>query len=310
MTRAKTILRLIKVFSIGIFSCFCVVSQAQQKMQFTQYMFNGVVINPAYAGAEGALSLTAIQRTQWSGVENAPNTQTFSAHSLFKKKQFGLGLTFVNDKIGVHNSKSVMTQYAYHLSVADHSYFSFGLQAGIYNLRSDYASLGSQAYDPQISDPVMTRTFFDLGAGFYFRSPRFHAGLSAPELIPKRFTFSDTLSVHLSKVNFFIFSKYRMTASSTIDIEPSVLVKYLDGVPVSFDINANMIYRKVLVFGLSFRQKESIDFLMRMQITSQLQIGYAYDHPIGVLSRVSNGSHELMVNYTFKDIRKRVISPR
>lgn len=286
-------------------------SQAQQKMQFTQYMFNGLVINPAYAGADEALSLTFLQRSQWSGVENAPNTQTFSGHTLFKKKHFGAGITIVNDKIGVHKNLSVLTNYAYHLRVAEKSYFSMGIQAGINNLKSDYASLISTANnDPKLYDPILSRTFFDFGAGVYFRSPRFHAGISVPELLPQQFTINDTLSVELSKMNFFFFSRYRITLNENVDLEPSGLIKYLSGVPVSFDANINMIYRKVLTLGLSYRRAESVDFLMKAQVTPQLQLGYAYDYPIGVISRLSSGSHELMVQYVFRYIQKNVASPR
>jgi type IX secretion system PorP/SprF family membrane protein len=284
---------------------------AQQKMQFTQYMFNGLVINPAYAGADEALSLTFIQRSQWSGVENAPSTQTLSAHTLFKKRHFGIGLTIVNDRIGVHKNLSVLTNYAYHLRVGEKSYLSMGFQAGINSLKSDYASLVSAANnDPKLYDPIMSRTFFDFGAGFYFRSPRFHFGVSAPELLPQQFTINDTLSVELSKTNFFIFSKYRMTLNENVDLEPAGLIKYLSGVPVSFDVNINLIYRKVLTLGLSYRKKESVDFLMKAQVSPQLQFGYAYDYPIGVISRLSNGSHELMVHYLFRYVQKNVTSPR
>jgi type IX secretion system PorP/SprF family membrane protein len=283
---------------------------AQQKTQFTQYMFNGIVINPAYAGADEALSITAVQRSQWTGLSNGPSTETLGAHSLFKKKKIGLGLTIVNDKIGVHSNQSVLSQYAYHLPTSKHSILSFGLQGGIYSLKSNYASLRNSENDPLIFDPVLSRTFFDAGAGIYFRSRRFHAGLSAPEIIPKRFFFNDTLSVSLSKANLFLFSKYRFKASKFVELEPSFLIKHLTGVPVSFDVNMNMIYREVLVLGLSYRKNESIDFLLKMQINRQLQIGYSYDHSIGVLQRIANGSHELCVNYVFRDIQQKVVSPR
>jgi type IX secretion system PorP/SprF family membrane protein len=284
---------------------------AQQKMQFTQYMFNGVVINPAYAGADEALSLTFIQRNQWSGIENAPTTQTFSAHSLIRKKHFGLGITLVNDKIGVHKNLSALTQYAYHIQVGQSGYISMGIQAGIYNLKSDYNSLINPANnDPQLYNPVRSQTFFDFGAGIYYRSERFDAGISVPELVPQHFTINDTLSVNLSKVNFFAFSKYRFTINDYIDLEPSTLFKYFEGVPLSYDVNLSMIYREVLTLGLSFRKDESIAFLLRALLTRQLRLGYSYDHPFGSVSRFSNGSHELMVNYVFRDVQKKFVSPR
>lgn len=284
---------------------------AQQKVQFTQYMFNGLVINPAYAGADEALSLTFIQRSQWTGVEKAPSTQTLTGHTLFRKKQVGLGLTLVNDRIGVHQNINALTSYAYHIRVGEKSYLSMGLQGGIKSFKSDYASLASSSNnDPAINSLILSKTYFDLAAGIYYRSPRLHIGISAPELIPQSYTINDTLSIRLSKANFFFFSKYKFTLSENYDLEPSVLIKYLDGVPLSYDVNLSMIYRKVLFLGFSYRKKESVDFILKAQVTKQLQIGYAYDYPIGVVSQLTNGSHELMVNYLFRYVQKNVISPR
>jgi type IX secretion system PorP/SprF family membrane protein len=284
---------------------------AQQKVQFSQYMFNTMLINPAYAGADEALSLTMLNRSQWRGVENSPVTQTLSAHTLFHKKQFGLGLTLVNDRIGIHRNLSAMSNYAYHLQVSRKSVVSFGLQAGVHSMRSDYASLATGTiYDPGILNGPVSRTFFDLGAGIYFRSPRLHAGISAPGLMPERMSFKDTLTVHLNRANYFLFARYRIVQSENIAYEPSVLLKYLHGLPVSYDVNLNLIYRKVLTLGLSYRKQESLDFLLKLQITPQLQLGYAYDHTIGNVSRISSGSHELMVQYVFRYVETKVSSPR
>lgn len=299
------------VFFIVLITTLSWDSSAQQKVQFTQYMFNGLVINPAYAGADEALSMTFIQRNQWAGVDNAPETQTLSAHTLFGKRRIGLGLTLINDKIGVHKSLNALTTYAYHLPVAEKSFLSMGLQVGINRRQSDYASLvGGATYDPRLNDVSITKTFLDFGMGIYFRSPKFHAGLSIPELIPGRLDVNDSVTIQLSKSPYFYFMKYRMRASDFIEIEPSVFLKYQAGLPMSFDVNANMIYRKVLTLGFSYRKDESIDFLFIAQITRQLQIGYSYDHPIGHVSMLSNGSHELMVQYVFRFMEKDITSPR
>jgi type IX secretion system PorP/SprF family membrane protein len=284
---------------------------AQQKMQYTQYMFNGLLLNPAYAGADDALSLTFINRNQWTKVENAPTTQTLTGHTLFKKKHIGLGLSIINDKLGVHKNLSAVTHYAYHLKTGVGSFLSFGIQAGVNNRKSDYASLvGYNSTDPKLYNPFITHTSLDFGAGLYFRSPKLHAGISAPELIPERITVNDSISIRLSKSNYFVFARYRIPVNDNIAIEPSVLFKYLHNVPLSFDINANMIYRKVLTMGLSYRKKESIDFLLKAQVTPQLQFGYSYDQSIGALSQLSNGSHEVMINYLFRFVEKNVTSPR
>jgi len=204
-----------------------------------------------------------------------------------------------------------LTNYAYHIKTGDKAYLSLGLQAGIHNRRSDYASLAGYAgNDPKLNNPFISYTAFDFGMGLYYRSKRFQAGISAPELLPERISINDTLSIQLSSVNYFIFSKYRIPVSENIDIEPSILIKYLTDIPISFDLNANLVFRKVFTAGLSYRKSESIDFLLKGQVTPQLQFGYSYDHPIGVISKLSNGSHELMINYIFKYEQQNVASPR
>jgi type IX secretion system PorP/SprF family membrane protein len=292
---------------LGFFSQYC---SAQQKVQFTQYMFNELIINPAYAGADEALSLTFINRNQWGSIENAPSTQTFSAHTLVKKKKFGVGLSVINDKIGVHKNLSALGDFAYHIQTGINSYLSMGVQAGMHNIRSNYAALTGATNDPKLSNLNVAETFFDFGAGVYFRSPKFHAGLSAPELVPKRISFNDSVSVKLSRTNLFLFSKYTFKVSENTDIEPTVLLKHLSGLPFSYDVTLSMIYRKVLSLGLSYRKDESVDFLIKAQITPQLQFGYAYDHTISNVSRLSNGSHEIMVHYLFRYVQTKVSSPR
>ncbi len=284
--------------------------QGQEKVQFTQYMFNGLVINPAYAGAEEALSLTFLQRNQWTDVDNAPTTQTLSAHTLVKKKKVGLGLTLVNDKIGIHKNLSVLTNYAYHIRTGSNSYLSMGVQAGLHSTRSDYASLVGASNDPKLNDLNIAQTFFDFGAGLYFRSKKFHIGLSAPELLPNKVSINDTVTVNLNRTNFFLFSKYRFPLGEKFELEPAMLLKYKPQLPVSYDITLSMIYRKVISAGFSYRKSESVDFLFRAQITPQLELGYAYDHTIDRVSVLSRGSHELMVHYLFRYSKSKVSSPR
>lgn len=301
------------LFTVMIFimlSCYSS-TFAQQRVQFTQYMFNGLILNPAYAGAHEALSLTFIQRSQWAGVDNAPTTQTLSAHTLFKKKHLGLGISIINDKIGVHRNQSALTNYAYHLRVGRQSYLSMGLLAGIHSRKSDYTSLvGTANNDPKLFNPLISHAYFDFGMGMYFRSPNFEMGISAPQLIPAMYSVNDTLSIQLSSANYFLLSKYRISVNDNVDLEPGLLIKYLANVPLSFDLNLNVIFHKVLTTGLSYRKSESIDFLLRAQVTPQLQFGYAYDYPIQEITKLSNGSHELMINYIFRYTRTNVSSPR
>ena len=284
-------------------------TKAQQLPQFTQFMYNNLVINPAYAGADGALSLTLLHRSQWTGVDQAPSTQSFSAHSLIRKKQIGLGLTVIRDEIGVHKNTNILTNYAYHLNVAEKTFLSFGLQVGLTNLKSDYASLASAPVDPKLVNSI-NETMIDFGAGLYLRSPRFNLSLSSPGLLSRTVTVNDSVSVNFKKANFMGFARYRFALSDDFDMEPGIMIKYFTTLPFSYDLNLNFIYRKVLTAGVSYRKEESIDLILRFQITSQLQFGYAYDYPVNYAARLSSASHELMLNYIFRDFKKSAASPR
>ncbi|MBS1556020.1 MAG: type IX secretion system membrane protein PorP/SprF [Bacteroidetes bacterium] len=302
-------LNLYRICLIALAVLGCARSDAQQKPQFTQYMFNGLVINPAYAGADEALSLTLIDRHQWVGVENAPTTQTLAAHTLVRKKKVGVGLSVINDKIGVYQNINALGSFAYHIQTGKDSYLSMGLQAGFNNNRANYLSLQGNSNDPNLASSI-NETYFDFGFGIYFRSPRFHMGLSSPQFVPKQIVVDQSANLKIGDTHYFLFSKYRIPLSHNWDLEPSTLVKYVPALPLSYDVNLNLIYRRILTTGFSYRGNESVDFLLRAQVSPQLQFGYAYDYPIGPTTKLGSGSHELMVNYVFKYIRKNVSSPR
>ena len=270
-----------------------------------------MAINPGYAGAEEALSTTIVQRGQWRGIENAPATITFAAHALFKNKHTGFGMLLSNDKIGVHRDLTALANYAFHLKTGKSSFLSMGIQAGLHHKRSDYSSLiDPLLQDPKISEATLTNTFFDVGAGIYFRSERWHAGLSAPQILPENIVVNDTASFRFSRTNFFAFLKHRISITESIDLEPAGLLKYFYGTPLSFDLTLNTIFYQALTFGISYRKGESVDFLLRGQITPQLAFGYSYDYPVGDIQQLSNGSHELMVHYVFRYVQKNTVSPR
>lgn len=290
-------------------ACAALSVKAQQVPQFTQFMYNNLVINPAYAGAEEILSLTMINRIQWAGVDKAPATQCLSAHTLIRNKKIGLGLTMINDRIGVHKNFSALTSYAYHMALSKKSILSMGLQVGVTNLKSDYASLAGNSNDPNLANSI-NETMLDFGTGIYFRSPRFHMGISTPQLLSKSIQLNDTLSISVQKINMLVSSRYLITLSESFEMEPGLIVKYYPDVPVSYDINLNFIYRQALTMGVAYRKTESVDLLLKFQLTAQLQLGYAYDYPISYAANLSSASHELLVKYQFRKTHKHVASPR
>lgn len=296
--------------------CIClagtVVSNAQQIVQFTQYMFNPVAINPAYTGADEALKLTLVNRNQWSAVDGAPTTQGLYANGLFKRQQVGAGLSFVNDKIGIHRSQYLQAMAAYHLAVSNEATLSFGMQGGISMSRSNYAMLntGSTTLDPQLTGAGISTTSLTIGMGMYYKSKRLHLGLSIPSLLPQTTSINDSLSVRWNRMNYLLYGKYDFAIGESVRLEPSMLLKYFPGVPLSFDVNACLVIRDALTLGLSYRNKESVDFLLRAQLTKQLQFGYSYDHVTGEAANLSRATHELSISYLFKYSHDNVDSPR
>jgi type IX secretion system PorP/SprF family membrane protein len=288
----------------------CPDSYSQQRAQYTQYMFNGLLINPAYAGGDDPLNITLMQRSQWTGVKGAPSTQTLLVNSLFRDKQMGAGLSIVNDRIGIHRNLFALANYAFHITLGVDQYLSMGLQAGVHNTRADYGTLLGDMNDPNLNNPLITVSSFEFGAGIFFRSRKFQIGFSAPALIPEKTKLNDSVTVDLTNTNYFLFAKYQVQVSEAIDVEPGALIKYLPGLKPSFDVNVNVIFQNVLTAGVSYRHKESVDIIAMVQATPQLRVGYAYDHPTGGIRRISNGSHEVMVSYTFRFARSGITSPR
>ena len=292
-----------------LFSLTITILSAQQNPQYTQYMFNGLAINPAVAGNDEKLSITLLNRNQWLSMAGAPVTQTLSAHTLLGLSRVGAGLFIINDKIGVHKNQHVEGSFSYHVKIAPRTFLSMGLRGGVSIRQSNYSRVaGVGGYDPSAQD--VSHTSPTLGAGFYLKSPKLEIGLSAPEILPEKISINDTTTITWQNAQYFLYSKYHLNLRNNLALEPSVLIKYLHGLPVSYDINMALVIKKVLSTGLSYRNKESIGFLLRAKLTPQLQFGYAYDFPIGALAKSNNGSHELMVHYLFKNSNTNTVAPR
>jgi type IX secretion system PorP/SprF family membrane protein len=289
---------------------FSHVLYAQQGMQYTQYMYDGSLINPAYAGADEALSISLLHRDQWTGLEGAPQSQTFSAHSLFKKPQLGTGLFIHRESIGVHQNIQVATNLAYHLPVGYQKTLSFGIKTGILNVRSDYQSLQNGNPDPTVNDEIFSGTDFNAGFGFYYRSKRFEAGYSIPSIINKTIKVNDSISLDPINLNHLLFSQYHFPIGKNFILSPGFLFKYFQGTPLSYDLNFLTTYKGVLTAGVSYRKQESVDFLIRFNLSPQFQVAYAYDYPIGNVSRLAQASNEIMLRYIFKFNYDNVNSPQ
>ncbi|WPP49753.1 PorP/SprF family type IX secretion system membrane protein [Catalinimonas niigatensis] len=295
--------------SVCLIFASVVMSYGQQQAMYTQYMFNGLAINPAYAGSQETLSLTALGREQWMGLEGAPSSQTFSAHAPLNNRKIALGLLLTHDEIGVTNQYGAYAIYAYRIKFSKGT-LSTGLQAGFNSYRANF----SQVFVPQDGDGSFTsddlRSFLpNFGAGAYYSNSRFYAGFSLPLLLTNAYPGEEG-SLAKQYRHWFLSSGYVFDLSSQLKLKPNLLIKAVEGAPLEVDINANLLIKELVWVGVSYRSLDALSFLLEFEVTPQFRFGYAYDHALTEMQTVQNGTHELMLNYRFMKKDKKMLTPR
>lgn len=304
--------KILVLFFLG----FSLLAVAQQDAMYSQYMFNTLSINPAFAGSRGVVSATALGRIQWSGIPGAPRTQTFSVHSPIAKQRIGVGLQVFNDRVGITKTTGAFMSYAYRLRLGK-SVLSMGLQAGLANFRADYSTVEMSSSlpngDPSFSQSV-NKLIPNFGAGLYLSAKKFYLGLSVPHLV------NNSLSDNQFKVtNSFISRQYLQWFASTgysFDInkdfclKPSMLLKGVYGAPWQLDVSANLWMVERFAFGMSYRSSADLVFMLEMQATPQFRFGYSYDRGVNGIATFNNGSHEFMLRYEIGNARDKIQGPR
>jgi len=287
-----TILLALLVSMIGYTSLL-----AQQKAMFTQYMFNGLVVNPAYSAMDEAINVTALARQQWVGFAGAPNTQTLSVHSPLKQSNTSVGFIFLRDQIGeVISENGVLGTLAHKVEVGDDTFFALGLNGGIGKYVGQYSLSGSAsaAFDPVFADQNSLRG--SLGFGLMFFSQKFYAGFSSPYFFNRDLGTSNSSNT-AHRPHFIMQGGYLKDLGADVKFKPSVMVKYVNGSPVQVDLNANFLLKETLWVGASLRSMDSVDLLAEMQLTPSIQLGYSYDFTTSRLAAVEKGSHEIVLNF-------------
>jgi type IX secretion system PorP/SprF family membrane protein len=305
----------------SIFFAFCVVlsgvtsihkSFAQQDPQYSQYMFNTALINPAYVGSRDVLSLTALGRFQYLGLSEAPKTQTFSADMPILNEKMGVGLALFNDTRGKERTSAINIQYAYRLKLKK-GVLAFGLQAGMQNYVSNLSSIKIRdnffTKDPAFANDVNTWKP-QVGAGLYYQDDKWFVGLSMPKFINYSLGSSNTLAG--LRNHLFVHTGFVAKINEDLKLKPSVILKQVKGAPLNFDVNANLWIKDRIALGVSYRNKSAVVALLEMQANEQLRIGFAYDYALTPLQKYSTGggSYELMIRYEFGYGSKSIVSPR
>ena len=288
---------------------------SQQQAMYTQYMFNGLALNPAYAGSHQTLEFTALAREQWTGLEGAPSTQTFTAHSPLRNRSIGVGLSLIHDQIGVTSQYGVYAAYSYRIQFANRGVLSMGLQVGFTSYNEELSKLAGSIRDP--NDPnfavnEVSKFMPNFGTGFYYYTNRFYLGLSSPHLIQNKLDDIESTDIDSKqRRHYFVTTGYVFDLSRNVKFKPNLLIKVVEGAPVNADINLNFLFQEILWAGVSYRSFDSFDAMIQLNITEQFRIGYAYDFATTTeLKRLHSGSHELMLNYRLKAPRHRMLTPR
>ncbi len=307
-----------KYISISVLFLVFIIApiQAQQDVQYTQYMYNTIVVNSGYTGSRGVFSTGLLHRSQWQGVKGAPTSQSFNIHSPVAKNM-GLGLAIVNDEIGSGTSKetSVVISASYTIKTSTVGKLSFGISGGAHLLNVDYASL--KGYVNQLGDlPNVDNKFSpNVGLGVYYHTNKFYLGLSVPKILEtKHFDTSGNNESFVSteRMNYYLITGYVFKMSPTLKFKPAILMKAVSGAPLQADVSANFLFNDKFSLGAAYRWDAAFSGMLGFQVTDGLMLGLAYDKEITALgnSTFNSGSFEVFLRFELISKMKKIISPR
>jgi type IX secretion system PorP/SprF family membrane protein len=271
-------------------------AQAQQDPQYTQYMYNMNVINPAYAGSKESLSLTALYRTQWSGMQGNPVTFTFSADSPIADK-IGLGISAIKDELGPVSETNVYADFSYTLQLGNTVKLALGLKAGATFHEVGLSGLELQDPDDPFFSEDINNTYPNIGAGAYLYGDQFYIGLSVPNMLKSVHLDENGIKYGSETNHYFATAGYVFQVSESFKLKPSVLVKSAFDAPVSYDVNLNALFYDRFELGASYRLDDSFSGLVGFQVTPNIRVGYAYDHVTSDLKTVGPASHEVVLTF-------------
>ena len=311
---------------------------SQQKPQYTQYIFNQYLLNPALSGIENYLDFKAGYRKQWAGINESPTTSFVSANWALGDQQLwsnaltsfpeqtgnpmdrnymqnytaspahhGMGVTAVLDKIGPVSRTDVNVTYAYHLQLSNTFNLSAGVAAGLSSISLDGSALTfDNPNDPALASVIVRQVKPDLSVGLWLYGARMFAGLSVQQILPQKLSFTDAnLYNPGSEVpHFFATAGYKFFFDDEISAIPSVMVKYVDPVPVSVDLNMKIAFKDRMWIGGSYRKDDSFSGMVGFNVGKAVNLTYSYDFTTSALSKVSNGSHEIVLGILLNNIYK------
>ena len=298
-----------KNYIYNLLLLFGILSYSQQDSQFTQYMYNTINVNPAYAGTRETFSAFVLHRNQWVGLDGAPVTNTASINTNVGDSRFGVGLSFVNDNIGPTQENAISADIAYIIPLSGEYKLSFGIKgtANLYSLDVNKLTI-FQANDPEFQN-LNGKLSPNFGTGVYFYSDKFYVGASVPNFNKTKYYNANDVSINTKSVSYYLLSGYVFDLSQSVKFKPSFLAKVDEGAPFQLDVNANFMFNDKFVVGASYRLDSAVSALVGFQFSNSWFLGYGYDLETTKLSNYNSGSHEIFLRYEiFKNTR--ISTPR
>lgn len=306
MKRYRIILALLALVSFS--------ATAQQDPQYTQYMYNTININPAYAGSRGAMSIFGMHRAQWVGLDGAPSTTALSLHTPFQNSKLGLGVGFVNDRLGAMDENSISIDVSYTIDLGgrnnEHK-LSFGVKGTANMLNVDYNKLNRyNPNDPKMLENIENEFTPNIGAGIYYHSDKAYLGVSVPGFL-ETYRYDDNVqSTMREKMHYYVIGGYVFDMNPNLKFKPAFLLKAVQGAPLQADFSGNFLFYDKFTLGGAYRLDAAWSAMAGFQITDGLFAGYSYDSDIKSLGNYNNGSHEIFLRFELFNRYKRMNSPR
>jgi len=330
------------LLSVIVLACAANLVTAQQRPQYTQYMFNNYLLNPALSGIENYTDVKLGYRSQWTGLEGAPVTSYFTINaplgSAFvngdasavpeadgenpSSRMFtqyyqaaephaGIGFTLVTDKAGPITQTDIDATYAYHIGITSTFNLALGVSAGVSRTALNTSEITTEYTDPAIYNGQGGQWSPDLGAGIWGYSSNYYVGASVQQILPQNLYYTATNSIYQNKSvpHFFFTAGYKIFMSDDLTLMPSFMIKEINPVPVTYDINAKISFRDVFWLGGSYRHNDSFGILAGFNISSLINVGYSYDITTSALNTVSNGTHEIVLGILLNN-RNKVTCPQ
>ncbi len=286
---------------------------AQQDSQYTQYMYNTIAVNPAYAGSRGVTSVFLLHRNQWVGIDGAPVTNGFSINKPISNTNLGYGMSLVNDRIGVSDNNTVSADFSYSLPLANDYKLSFGLKTSLNWLSVDYNRLTIRHPDDVVlseQNNIDNQFSPNVGVGIYWHSSKNYIGISVPNFLETKRYDDNISSTAKDKMHIYLIAGRVFDINSDWQFKPALLTKLVQGAPLQVDFSANFLFNQKFTFGAAYRLNAAVTGLVGFQVSEAWQIGYAYDTETSRLSNYNSGSHEIFLRFELFNSYNKIVSPR